>query len=331
MLKILPVFMTVIPGMCAVMLYPNEFINGESSEYDSAYPIVITNLLPNGIKGIVIAAMLSALMSSLAAIYNSASAIMVNDIYKLFYPNNRNEKLLVNIGRIGSFLFIMISMLWLPIIVGSNSPIYVYVVSIGATFQMPLSVLFFCGHFSNRVNVFGAYCCLFIGFLIGLIRFISIYTLPKETCDQFIFCYANVLYFGLFSFVVSLMSMIFGSLLSAKPNKTNISGYTCWNRWTSVEKHDDILVTQETQIEMDSSSHLNNQTSDTTNVDQFDKIALITKANNKLEDEKSNKRYWIERFMLLTGDNTNNQWNIILHIMTFCSVTFTISMWIYFW
>eukprot|EP01084_Bolivina_argentea_P206717 352852_1 len=340
-LKILPVFMTVIPGMCAVVLYPDNFSNGTSSEYDAAYPLLVTNLLPNGIKGIVIAAMLSALMSSLAAVYNSASTIIMNDIFKLCYPNIENETTLINIGRFGAFIFIIISMLWLPIIVSTNSPIYVYVISIGATFQMPLSVVFFCGHFWNRANVFGAYCCLSVGFIIGLIRFISIYTFDKQICDQFIFCYINVLYFGLFSFIVSVLLMVVGSLLSKKPDITNIDGYTYWNRWNSnqIKKNESVIIseTETTEIEMKNKKHMPFTPLVKHNRDEneIDKIPLITNDEVYSMDSTGIMNCAVfnvlRKFVMLDGDVNNKQWTIILHFMTFGSVIFTISMWIYFW
>ena len=177
-LKILPVFMMVIPGMISTVLYGEYFIDDDDtndSDYDKAYPILVTRLLPKGLIGFVIASMLSALMSSLASVYNSASTIITNDVYKLIFPNVNDERL-VQIGRISSCIFILVSVLWLPIIQqDSNMQLYNYINEIYAYIQNPISVVFFFGHFWKRGNVWGAYATVAVGTSLGM------FTYPQPT------------------------------------------------------------------------------------------------------------------------------------------------------
>eukprot|EP00483_Globobulimina_turgida_P003013 UN03018 len=153
-LKILPVFIMVIPGMCAIKLYPNEFVNATSHEYDRAYPLIVINILPKGLVGIVVASMLSALMSSLAAVYNSASAIIVNDIYKLYHPNI-SDATSVKIGRFGACAFVDFSVLWLPSIQNNQSELFIYTQQVISYVNAPLSCIYVFGHFWNRCNTYG--------------------------------------------------------------------------------------------------------------------------------------------------------------------------------
>ena len=227
LLKILPVFIMVIPGMCAVKLYPEEFENGTSNEYDRAYPLMVINILPKGLIGIVIASMLSALMSSLAAVYNSASTIIVNDIYKLYDPNISDSKS-VKLGRIGACLFVVFSVLWLPSIQNNESELFIYTQEVISYTNAPLSVVYVFGHFWNRANVYGAYVALGLGFLFGIPRFVFGIILENKYCEN-VFCKSNYLYFALFLAVVCSAGLIVASLLTEKPDwERQIDGLTYW-------------------------------------------------------------------------------------------------------
>ena len=92
LLKILPVFVLVLPGLIAKALYPD--ISG-----DAAYPTLVIRLLPTGLVGFMVAALMAALMSSLAATFNSASTLVTFDVYKKLKPA-ASEKQLVGVGRI---------------------------------------------------------------------------------------------------------------------------------------------------------------------------------------------------------------------------------------
>lgn len=241
------------------------------------------------------------------------------------------------IGRIGSIIFIIISMLWIPVVIGSNTPIFLYVVGISATFQMPLSAIFFMGHFWNRANSIGAGTCLIIGLGFGFVRFISTYALTEEQCDEFILCSMNVLFFGMAAFLLSVILIIIGSLISKAPQRIKVDGNTYWNKWDEMhvaptssslagdmikedsvdEEHDETENTEETKKGRTGSS-LN--------------PLLIESGNDENGKMKKDETVNILlKMWKLSGDTRNKKWMIGLHVMTFCSVVLTISMWIYFW
>ena len=107
-LKILPVFVLVLPGLIARALYPD--ING-----DAAYPTLVLRLLPTGLVGFMVAALMAALMSSLAATFNSASTLVTFDVYKKLKPG-ATETQLVGVGRMVTVVMVALSMAWVPFI-----------------------------------------------------------------------------------------------------------------------------------------------------------------------------------------------------------------------
>ena len=228
-LKILPVWMMCIPGICAVLLFPEKFCKQEAAEYDAAYPTMVLKVLPKGLVGLVVAAMLSALMSSLAAVYNSAATIITNDIYKLlFAKTNLSDQKLVLIGRVSACVFVCISLLWLPMIQGGQSELFSYTQAVSAYIQNPLAVVYCLGTFWDRANVYGAYAAIIIGFIIGFTRFIMSFG-AGDYCDTTWFCHVNFLYFGMILLGICVISMVIVSLITPAPPKEKVSGLTYWS------------------------------------------------------------------------------------------------------
>ena len=229
MIKTLSVWLMCIPGICAVLLYPDKFKDQTASEYDAAYPMMVINVLPKGLIGLVVAAMLSALMSSLAAVYNSAATIITNDIYKILFAKTKlSDAKLVFIGRISACVFICISLLWLPVIEHGESELFSYTKAVSAYIQNPLAVVYCFGTFWDRANIYGAYSAIIIGFIVGFTRFIMSFG-AGDYCETTWFCYVNFLYFGLVLSGVCVLAMIIGSLLTKPPSKEKISGLTYWS------------------------------------------------------------------------------------------------------
>lgn len=121
-LKILPVFVLVLPGLIARALYPD--IKG-----DEAYPTLVVRLLPPGLVGIMVAALLAALMSSLAATFNSASTLITFDVYRKLNPA-ASEARLVAVGRIFTVLMVALGILWVPFIRYLSAEVYIYLQSV---------------------------------------------------------------------------------------------------------------------------------------------------------------------------------------------------------
>src|SRR6058998_1107410 len=133
-LKILPVFMLVLPGLIAVALYRDLFKfgpNGEVLNGDIAYPTMIINLLPTGLVGVMIAALLAALMGAMSSVFNSASTLVTLDFYKKIAPH-ANERQLVNFGRAATGVLVLLGVLWVPFIRLISSQLFIYLQAVQA-------------------------------------------------------------------------------------------------------------------------------------------------------------------------------------------------------
>ena len=164
LLKILPVFVLVLPGLIARAIYPD--ING-----DEAYPTMILRLLPPGLTGFMVAALMAALMSSLAATFNSASTLVTFDIYKVLKPGV-TERQLVQAGRLVTVAMVGLSMVWVPFIKYLSSEVYIYLQSVQAYISPPIAAVFLFGVFWPRANRYGAIAALLAGAVLGAVRFL---------------------------------------------------------------------------------------------------------------------------------------------------------------
>ncbi len=164
-LKILPVFILILPGLIAKAIFPNE-VTG-----DNAYPLMVMRLMPEGFKGLMIAALLAALMSSLSSVFNSCSTLITMDVYKKLRPQ-ASEKQLVNFGRLSTVAIVGISILWIPFISNLNSQVYQYLQSVQAYIGAPITATFVTGILWKGATARAAIVTLVTGGLIGAARFI---------------------------------------------------------------------------------------------------------------------------------------------------------------
>lgn len=164
LLKVLPLFILVIPGLIAVALFPD--VVG-----DEAYPTLLaSNLLPIGIKGIVVAGLLSAVMSSLSAVFNSIATLYVNDFYRTKHPE-ANERKLVLIGRLVTTFVVVAAILCVPLVKAINSEMYLFLQSTQAFISPPIVAVFLFGLLFKKISSKAAFLTLVIGEVIGLTRF----------------------------------------------------------------------------------------------------------------------------------------------------------------
>lgn len=217
-LKILPVFVLVLPGLIAVALFPD-------AKGDQAYPFLLTSrILPAGIKGIVIAGLFAAIMSSLSGIFNSASALFTMDLYRTFNPG-ASERKLVLVGRIATTIVVISAILWVPMIKFISSEIYVYLQSMQAYIGPPIAAVFILGLAYKKTNSKGAIWGLVTGGVLGLIRLlfemlVRDYNFTNEALSWFVGI--NYLHFAIILFVISSATMIFVSLLYPLPVLSSI-------------------------------------------------------------------------------------------------------------
>lgn len=217
-LKIFPVFFLIIPGMIAAVMYPE--IRG-----DEAFPRLLSgSLLPTGVKGLVIASIFAALMSSLASSFHSAATLFTRDVYMHFHPHT-NEQKQVLIGRLAAVFFVLTAVLWIPLTRFMSNQMYLYMQNLQAFLSPPIVAVFFAAIFIRRTTGSASIWTLVFGSAIGLLRMVSV-ILP-EIVDAFPLAVQwiltmNFLHFAVFLFVFSLCLIMLISLLSEQVETSTI-------------------------------------------------------------------------------------------------------------
>ena len=244
-LKILPVFMLVLPGIIALALFRNFFKfgpNGEVLNPDTAYPTLILNLLPPGLVGLVLAALLAAVMGAMASVFNSASTLVTLDFYKKIRPE-ASESSLVNMGRIATGVMVLLGLLWVPFIHLISSQLYIYLQSVQAYISPPIASCFVLGILWTRLNAQGAISSLLTGFCLGALRFIlelraKAGSAPGDALSWLVDM--NFLHYAIFMFVICSGVLVAVSLMTPAPDRKKLAGLTFA---TVDEKMDLVAVT----------------------------------------------------------------------------------------
>lgn len=255
-LKLLPVFIFIVPGMICwgLILKANDPNVAETNpviaemdfgemlanpkdgqpviqESGKAFPLMVKNVLPTGIRGIVVAGLLSALMSSLAGVFNACSTLFTMDLYSKFQPS-ASEHQLVKIGRTATMVMVLIGLAWIPVIRGSKG-LYDYLQSVQGYLAPPIFVVFFLGIFWKRLNAKGCLSALIVGFALGVFR-LAVDT-PVKVHEGFAYAEGSLLwivnkvyfqYFSLLIFLISSMVMVIVSYMTSEPDYGKISGLT---------------------------------------------------------------------------------------------------------
>ncbi|MDB9854406.1 sodium:solute symporter [Candidatus Marinimicrobia bacterium] len=229
-LKLTPLFLFVIPGVIAFCLtQPGvpEGVRLDLASKDSALPELVKTLLPSGLKGMVGAALLAALMSSLASVFNSASTLVTLDIYQKLYPNSE-EKQLVRFGQLTTIALVAIGLAFIPLIDNFGDTLFVSLQAIQAMVAPPIAAVFLFGIFFKRLNKEGALSSLGVGFVFGMGRFIltnvGIETTPGSLLDLFL--NVNFLHFAFYLFVLCTIVLFIVSYSTPGPALENVKGLT---------------------------------------------------------------------------------------------------------
>lgn len=223
-LKILPVFMLVLPGIVAYALFPEQM----AAKPDAAYPTLVLNLLPVGLVGLVMAALLAAVMGAMSSVFNSASTLVTLDFYKKIRPD-ASEHQLVNFGRIATGFMVLLGLMWVPFIHLISSQLYIYLQSVQAYISPPIAACFVLGILWPRLNGQGAISSLLTGFVLGAVRFIAELAAAQGT--QFTgmmewLVKVNFLHYAIFMFIVCSVVLIGVSLMTPVPDRRKLAGLT---------------------------------------------------------------------------------------------------------
>lgn len=242
-LKLLPVFIFIIPGMITFALAKSGQIaaiqqelfnvNGEllRDNAQKAFPLLVAYVLPIGVRGIVVAGLLAALMSSLAGVFNASSTLFTMDFYSRLRPNVTQQQL-VWMGRVATSVMVLIGLAWIPVIQGGKG-LYDYLQGVQAYLAPPIFVVFFLGVFNKRLNSKGGLSALIAGFILGLFRLVI--DTPVKMIENFSYAEGSFFwiinhiffqYYSLIIFVVCVIVMVVVSYLTEQPSYEKISGLT---------------------------------------------------------------------------------------------------------
>ena len=269
-LKMLPVFLFLIPGMIAFALTkkPDSAIGaqlaaallpdaatGALQNPDLAFPMLVNTLLPVGLKGVVICGILAALMSSLASLYNSSAMLYTIDIYKRRHPDT-DEKKLVRIGRIATVVVVVLGVLWIFVIQAMGKSLYDYIQSIQSLLAPAIAAVFLLGVCWKKTSPKAGMWTLIAGLVLGFTRLVTMIINPAaHNVFTYIFNEMNVYAFGVWTFLFCVVLAIVVTLFTKKPAPEQIQGLcfstataeqkaatrASWNKWDIV--HTVIILT----------------------------------------------------------------------------------------
>lgn len=243
-LKILPMFVIVIPGMISRILFADEIAcigpehcmavcGSQAGCSNIAYPRLVMAVMPVGLRGLMMAVMIAALMSDLDSIFNSSSTIFTLDIYQTLRRGADQRELLI-VGRIFVVLMVGISIAWVPVIIEmQGGQTYLYIQEVAGYLTPPIAALFLLGVFWKRCNEKGAFWGGITGFTLGTIRLILAFIYRKPRCDQpddrpaFI-VKVHYMYFAACLFWLSGAVAVIVSLCTAPPEEEQVRTTTIW-------------------------------------------------------------------------------------------------------
>ncbi len=257
-LKLLPVFLFLIPGMIAFALHQNlgDFLpltaDGAPNS-DAAFPTLVAKLLPAGVKGLIVCGILAALMSSLASLFNSSAALFTIDFYQRFRPATDPKKL-VRIGQAATVVIVALGILWIPVMRSVGDVLYLYLQDVQSVLAPGIAAAFLMGVCWKRATAQGGMWGLISGLVIGLTRLgAKIYYSNADPVSgvgdssvfRALFYDSNWLFFCGWMLVFCLFVVWIVSLFTKAPDEDRIKGLVfgtstpeqraatraSWNHW----------------------------------------------------------------------------------------------------
>jgi SSS family solute:Na+ symporter len=255
-LKLFPVYLFIIPGMICFALAKSGTVPGLTPMVgpdgqpvrevaQAAFPMMVQYLLPPGLRGLVVAGLLSALMGSLAGVFNACSTLFTVDLYAKFKPHATQHQM-VRTGRIATGVMVLIALAWIPVIQGAHG-LYNYLQTIQGYLAPPIFVVFFFGVFYKRLNAQGCLWAMIVGFALGLFRMLvdTPVTLGLAGFEHgyapgsFLWIVNNI-YFQYFSVLITIVSavvMIVVSHATAEPDYERMKGLTYGTATPDQDRH----------------------------------------------------------------------------------------------
>jgi SSS family solute:Na+ symporter len=244
-LKLFPVYLFIIPGLICYALAKSGKVpalgamigaDGKpvTSVAQGAFPMMVQYLLPPGLRGLVVAGLLSALMGSLAGVFNACSTLFTVDLYEKWRPGASQHQL-VRVGRMATAAMVLVALAWIPVIKGAQG-LYTYLQAVQGYLAPPIFVVFFFGVFFKRLNAKGALWAMLVGFALGIFRMLvdtpvslGLRGLQNGYPQGSFFWIINNIYFQYFSVLITIVSaivMVVVSHITAAPDYQRISSLT---------------------------------------------------------------------------------------------------------
>jgi SSS family solute:Na+ symporter len=241
-LKLFPVYLFIIPGLICFALAKSGKVpelagivgpDGRPipNEAQGAFPLMVRYLLPAGLRGIVVAGLLSALMGSLAGVFNACSTLFTVDIYAKRRPQASQHQM-VRVGRIATVVMVIVALAWIPVIQGAHG-LYNYLQAVQGYLAPPIFAVFFLGVFWKRMNAKGALASMAVGFALGIFRMAvdtPVTMIKGFSYDEGSWLWIiNHIYFQYFSVLITIVSalvMVGVSLATKAPDYAQIKSLT---------------------------------------------------------------------------------------------------------
>lgn len=244
-LKLFPVYLFIVPGLICYALAKSGKVpalgamigaDGKpiTSVAQGAFPMMVQYLLPPGLRGLVVAGLLSALMGSLAGVFNACSTLFTVDLYEKWRPGASQHQL-VRVGRMATAAMVVVALAWIPVIKGAQG-LYTYLQAVQGYLAPPIFVVFFFGVFFKRLNAKGALWAMIVGFALGIFRMLvdtpvslGLRGLQNGYPQGSFLWIINNIYFQYFSVLITIVSaivMVVVSHMTAEPDYERIRNLT---------------------------------------------------------------------------------------------------------
>ena len=241
-LKVWPVLIFLLPGIIGWALHQKGILHipmkaqGTTAmdiDGDQVFATMVIQLLPAGLRGLVVGGLLAALMSSLSSLFNSCATLFTVDIYEKICPK-RSEKHLVRVGRVATTIIVALGLLWIPVMYRiAGGGIYQYLQSVQGYLAPPITAVFLLGLFWKRINATGAMWGLIVGFILGMAK-LAIQAQYSSLDSEKRVEPAWLVAIGDFSFLyasgvlllISIAVVVIGSFLTPAQNEDTLKGLT---------------------------------------------------------------------------------------------------------
>jgi len=234
-LKVWPVLIFLIPGLIGAALHSRGLLaiplaaNGSLSG-DQVFPTMVTTLLPTGLRGLVVAALMAALMSSLSSLFNSTATLFTVDVYAKLRPDAGDDRY-VTVGRIATVVVVVLGLLWIPVMpMISGGGLYQYLQSVQGYLAPPITAVFLLGIFNSRINTRGAVWGLGLGFVLGMSKLMiqAFFGAGKNESPALLAAIGdfNFLYFSGVLFAICIGTILVASYSAPPPDREQIRGLT---------------------------------------------------------------------------------------------------------